>query len=158
MTAGAELSAIVVSTLLAPLLLWTVEEEGLRMLLVTLAGTGVAISVSLLARVEPSEGLCAFYRRARPPGFWGPVALACGEAPARPVERLRRGSVATAGVSLAVFCVLVAAGSWLVGSPAPAWFPWRAPWIAGLLIVAAVLVVGLRAEILPEQGPFDRGA
>jgi Na+/proline symporter len=151
MTAAAELSAIVVSTVLAPLLLWTVDVEGVRMLLVALAGAGAAIGVSLLARAEPSDRLCAFYRRARPPGFWGPVALACGDSPGRSVERLRRGCLATAGASFAVFCLLVAVGSWLFGSPAPAWFPWRGPWIGGLLIVPVALVVGLRTEIWPKR-------
>jgi Na+/proline symporter len=158
MTAGAELAAIVVSSLLAPILLWSVDDEGARMLLVSLAATGAAIGVSLLSRGEPFDRACAFYRRVRPPGFWGPVALACGDSPARGIEALRRGSLATAGLSLAVFCVLVGVGSWLFGSPAPAWFPWRGPWIAGLLIVAAVLVVLLRAEIWARPVPAAGGS
>jgi Na+/proline symporter len=148
MTAGAELAAIVVSSVLAPALLWSVDDEGARMLLVTLAATGAAIGVSLASRAEPSDRLCDFYRRVRPPGFWGPVALACGDSPKRGVENLRRGALATAGVSLAVFCVLVGVGSWLFCSPAPTWFPWRGPWIAGLLVVAVALLVRLRALLV----------
>ena len=148
MTAGAELSAILVTSVLAPALLWSVDDEGARMLLVTLAATGAAIGVSLASRAEPSDRLCEFYRRVRPPGFWGPVALACGDSPMRGVENLRRGALATAGASLAVFCVLVGVGSWLFGSPAPTWFPWRGPWIAGLLIVAVALLVRLRALLV----------
>lgn len=157
MTAGAELSAIVVSSVLAPVLLWSVDDEGARMLLVTLAATGAAFGVSLVARAEPSDRVCEFYRRVRPPGFWGPVALACGDSPLRGVESLRRGALATAGVSLAVFCVLVGIGSWLFGSPAPTWFPWRGPWIAGLLIVAVALLVRLRAEIWAKPLPAPGG-
>jgi len=157
MTAGAELSAIVVSSVLAPALLWSVDDEGARMLLVTLAATGTAIGVSLASRAEPSVRLCDFYRRVRPPGFWGPVALACGDSPIRGVESLRRGALATAGVSLAVFGVLVGVGSWLFGSPAPTWFPWRGPWIAGLLIVAVALLVRLRAEIWAAPPPAPDG-
>jgi Na+/proline symporter len=153
MTAGAELSAIVVSSVLAPVLLWSVDDEGGRMLLMTLAATGSAIGVSLASRGEPSDRLCEFYRRVRPPGFWGPVALACGDSPRRAVESLRRGALATAGLSLAVFCLLVGVGSWLFGSPAPTWFPWRAPWIAGLLILAAALLVRLRTEIWSRPLP-----
>lgn len=153
MTAGAELSAIVVSSVLAPVLLWSVDDEGGRMLLMTLAATGSAIGVSLASRGEPLDRLCEFYRRVRPPGFWGPVALACGDSPRRAVESLRRGALATAGLSLAVFCLLVGVGSWLFGSPAPTWFPWRAPWIAGLLILAAALLVRLRTEIWSRPLP-----
>jgi Na+/proline symporter len=147
MTAAAELAAIAVSSLLAPLLLWSVDGEGARMLLVSLASTSAAALVSLASPGESMDRLCAFYRRVRPPGFWGPVALACGESPGRARESLRRGALATAGVSLAIFCLLVGVGSWLVGSPAPTWFPWRGPWIAGLLIAAVWLLVALRAEI-----------
>jgi Na+/proline symporter len=147
MTAGAELAAIAVSSLLAPLLLLTVESEGARMLLISLAATGAAVGVSLFSRGEPMGRLCAFYRRVHPPGFWGPVALACGHPPARAAESMRRGALATAGLSLAVFCLLVGVGSWLFGSPAPTWFPWRGPWIALLLTTAVALLVALRAEI-----------
>jgi Na+/proline symporter len=147
MTAAAELAAIAVSSLLAPFLLWSIDGEGARMLLVSLAATGAAVLVSLASRGEPIDRLCAFYRRVRPPGFWGPVALACGDPPGRAFERLRRGALATAGLSFAIFCLLVGAGSWLFGSPAPTWFPWRGPWIAGLLITAAALIAALRAEI-----------
>jgi Na+/proline symporter len=147
MTAAAELAAIAVSSLLAPILLFGVQNEGARMLLMSLAATGAAALISIASRGEPMDRLCAFYRRVRPPGFWGPVALACGESPARSRERLKRGALATAGVSLAVFCLLVGAGSWLFGSPPPTWFPWRGPWIAGLLIAAVWLLVVLRAEI-----------
>jgi hypothetical protein len=66
------------------------------------------------------------------------------------VESLRRGLRATAGVGLAVFCALVGAGSWLVGSPAPPWFPWRGAWIAGLLLVAGALLAVFRREIAPS--------
>jgi Na+/proline symporter len=154
MTAGAELAAIAVSTLLAPLLLLSVEDEGARMLLMSLAATGAAVGVSLASRGEALGRLCVFYRRVRPPGFWGPVALACGHPPGRALEALRRGVLATAAFSLATFCLLVGAGSWLFGSPAPTWFPWRGPWIAGLLIAAVVLLVVLRAEIW-DKPPAD---
>jgi Na+/proline symporter len=157
MTAAAELSAIVVSSVLAPVLLWIVDDEGARLLLVSLAATGAAVGISLVSPGEPMGRLCEFYLRARPPGFWGPVALACGEPRGRAAESLRRGVLATAGFSLAVFCLLVGAGSWLFGSPAPTWFPWRGPWIAGLLIVAAGLLGLLRGEIQARPLSTSRG-
>jgi Na+/proline symporter len=139
MTAGAELAAIAVSSLLAPLLLFAVADEGARMLLVTLASTGAAVAVSLRGPREPSAGLVEFYRRARPPGFWGPVARACGEDASRARLELRRGLVATGAAALAVFCLVVGVGSALVGSPAPSAFPWPAAWIPALLALALAL-------------------
>jgi len=151
MTAAAELSAIIASSVLAPILLLGLDGEGARMLLMTLAATGTAIGVSLLSKPEPRNHLIEFYRRVHPPGFWGPVAIACGDSPTRGVESLRRGLRATAGVSLCVFCLLVGIGSWLIGSPPPTWFPWRGPWIMVLLALAAVLFIRFRAEISPPD-------
>jgi Na+/proline symporter len=48
-TAAAELCAIVASSALAPVLLWGVEDEGARMLVIALASTGVAVCASLLS-------------------------------------------------------------------------------------------------------------
>jgi hypothetical protein len=73
---------------------------------------------------------------------WGAAGVLGGEISALSgVESLRRGLRATAGVSLAVFCLLVGIGSWLIASPPPTWFPWRGPWIVALLLLAAVLLL-----------------
>lgn len=153
MTASGELAAIAVSTVAAPLLLRAVSDEGARMIAMTLVTTSAAIGVALSSRPEPAERLRDFYRRVRPPGFWAPVAASCGESPRIAVERLRRGLAATFGVSLALFCTLVGVGTWLFDSPPPTWFPWRAPWIAVLLTLAAGLFARFWRDIvgpLPE--------
>jgi hypothetical protein len=56
---------------------------------------------------------------------------------------LRAGLLNAGAVCVAIFCLLVGIGSWLVGSPAPTWFPWRGPWIAGLLVVATTMLLYL---------------
>jgi Na+/proline symporter len=143
-TAAAELTAIVVSTVLAPILLASIAAEGLRMLLMTLATTVTTVVVSLCSSAIPGEGVKAFYRRVQPPGFWAPVASACGDDPRQSVQRLKRGLWAAGSAALATFCVLVAVGSWLFHSPAPRWFPWQGPWIVSLLFVAVMLLLRLR--------------
>lgn len=41
------------------------------------------IAVALLTKPDPEETLIAFYRRARPLGWWGPIALKAGAEPRR---------------------------------------------------------------------------
>jgi len=144
-TAAAELAAIGASSVLALLLLRGVDGDGVRMLIMTTATTSVAVAVSLLGGPEPTATLQRFYERVQPPGFWGPVAVACGDDPRSSVLRLRTGLLNAAAVGFAIFCLLVGIGSALVGSPAPTWFPWRAPWIAGLLLVAVALLARVRS-------------
>jgi len=154
-TAAAELSAIVASSLFAPLLLHAVASDGGRMLIMTAAATIVAVAVSCFGRAEPFPALQEFYRRVQPPGFWGPVAAACGDDPCAALRRLRDGLLNAGAAALSVFCVLVGVGTWLVGSPAPTWFPWRGPWIAGLLALAAALSLGVRRRMLREPRAHD---
>ncbi len=159
-TAGAELAAIVASSVLAPLLLRGVEGDGARMLFMTLATTVVVVAISLLAPAMPSERVKEFYRRVQPPGFWGPVARACGDEPLLSVDRLRSGLLSAGTTAFAIFCVLVGLGSWLFGSPAPTWFPWRGPWIVSLLVVAGVLLTRFRprpevARAIAVDSVFD---
>jgi hypothetical protein len=146
-TAAAELAAIVASSALAPLLLSSVDADGARMLIMTLVAAAVVVVVSF-GTAEPRATLNEFYRRVQPPGFWGPVAAACGDDPRASIHRLRVGLLNAGALSLAVFCLLVGIGSWLVGSPAPTWFPWRGPWISGLLVVAITLVISVRSDLV----------
>ncbi len=140
-TAAAELGAIVTSTVLAPVLLLAVDDEGLRLLLVAASATAVAVGISLASKAETTRAVEEFYARVRPPGFWGPIAERCGDDPGAPVRALRRGLLATAATAGAIFCLLVAGGTWLFGSPAPTWLPWRGPWIGVLLCLAVGLPV-----------------
>jgi len=135
-TAWAELAALGTSLALAPLLLALVpaDREALRLLLMAVGATGVAIGVAYLGPAEPRERLADFYRRVQPPGYWGPVARACGSNPRDDVQRLARGLAATLIGAASIFALLVAAGSALVGSPAPSWVPSRVLWIAFLFV------------------------
>lgn len=133
MTALAELSAIVVSSMLVPVLLAWVDSDGARLLAITACSTSVVLLVASLGKREPLEHAMNFYRQVRPPGFWGPVAQACGSDVREPVRRLSRGLLFTFLTALCLFCILVAAVSALFGSPAPCWFPWHGAWITLLL-------------------------
>jgi Na+/proline symporter len=134
MTAAGELAALAVSVLAAPLVLRFIDGDGPRLFVVAGVATLAAVVAALLGGTAPAEAVVAFYRKVRPPGFWGPVARRVGEAPARARRRLGVALVATGCGALAV-SLLVAAATWLFGSPAPAWFPLPRAWaltVAGL--------------------------
>ena len=154
-TAWAELATLLASAVLAPVLLLALppEREALRLLLMALFATGAGIATALLGPAEPLARLVDFYHRARPPGFWGPVAKACGAAPGSDTRRLGRGLAATGLAAWSVFASLTGAGTWLVGSPAPPWMPWRGVWIAGLLVSSiAVVPLWWRLGLPPREG------
>lgn len=54
-----------------------------------LAGFGLIVGASLVSRPAPREVLLAFYRRARPPGLWGPIAAEVHEAATGELRALR---------------------------------------------------------------------
>jgi len=143
MSAVAEIAAIAVCTLLAPPLAFSTWSEGARLLTMAACSSGIVVAVSLWGKGERVETLAAFYRKVRPPGFWGPIASACGDDPREPVRRLVHGLAATFGMAFSAFCLLVGGGTLLFGSPPPTWFPWSTPWVAVLLLCGAVGVVTL---------------
>jgi Na+/proline symporter len=144
MTAWGEIAAIAASLVLAPILIFTVpiESQGTRLFVMAVGGTLAGVLASYISGPESTERLADFYRRAMPPGFWGPIAAATGEAPAHSVRKLGRAVAAMLLCATTVFCLLVGLGSWMVDSPAPIWFPWRGPWIA-LTIVVGVAITPL---------------
>jgi SSS family solute:Na+ symporter len=141
--AWGELASIAASAVLAPLLLaaFPDDREALRLLCMAGGSTLAGVAASLATAPEARERLHAFYRSARPPGFWGPIARGAGVEPGRDARRLGRGLGATAAAALCFFCLLTGFGSWLAGSPVPAaWLPSRPAWIALLIALGALLV------------------
>lgn len=144
LTASGELSAILASLLLLPLLHVTVDgstKDGAAMQLILMfaGSTACGVAASLAGGPEDMRKLQRFYERARPPGFWGPVAAGIGKSPAAARRRLWRGLAAVTLAALSVFCLLTAVGSWLVGSPPPSWFPARGLWLTLLGTIAIAL-------------------
>ena len=138
MNAWGEIAAILVSAVMAPLLLAFVEDEAVRLLAIAIVSTAAALTAVKLYGPESNDRLTAFYSRARPPGFWGPIAARLG-LPDEGPRRLARALAATFVSGLSIFCLLVGAGSWLAQSPPPLFFPWRIPWILGLIVVGLAL-------------------
>lgn len=151
-----EIAAVVASLVLAPVLLFAFppEKEALRLLVMAAGATAAGVAASLLTAPAPMDRLAEFYRRARPPGFWGPVARHAGDGPGAARRRLSRGALATAATSFSLFALLTGFGAWLVGSPAPAWCPSRVVWIGSLLVAGtALLPVGWKLGTEPRVRP-----
>ena len=141
-TAWGELACIAASVLMAPLLLWALpgQQEEMRLLIMGLGAGAIGIAVSWFTGPENLDRLETFYRRARPPGFWGPIELRVQSEQRNGVRRFWRAIMAMGLTALSIFCLLTGIGTWLVGSPAPAWMPWREAWITGLLLLGILLI------------------
>ena len=152
MNAWGEIAAMLVSSVAAPVLMVTLgdDQQALRLLLAAAAATGAALIAVRIRGPEDPDRLHTFFTRVRPVGFWGPVARQAGDedGPAR----LGRAVAAMVLCAVSVFSLLVGLGTWLLGSPAPGWLPWRPVWIAGLI------VVGLATCPLWYRLGFERAA
>lgn len=162
LTAWGELSAIIGSIVLLPILSATVngdttEGNAIRLLIMFVGSTATGVVVSFITGPEEMEKLISFYKKARPPGYWGPVATAAGLDPAQQVRRLWRGLAATALAGLSIFSVLTCIGSLLIDSPAPTWFPIRALWLVlvGAVGVGLIPVWWKLAFGHPEDSPLQ---
>ena len=70
----------------------------IRLIFLVGCSTTVALLAVFLFPPEPMDKLCAFYRRVRPFGFWGPVVKACG------LEKEKKESL-TLLVILTISCI-----------------------------------------------------
>lgn len=141
--AWGELAAIAGSLILAPVFLFSgvFESEALRLLTLAACSAALGIGTSLLMGPDPHHTLVEFYKRAHPPGFWGPVAKDAGNGMGeKSVLQLRDGIITVVVAAFSVFSVLTGLGSWIAGSPAPTWFPFSSLWIATVLILGFGLV------------------
>ncbi|QDV36467.1 sodium:solute symporter family transporter [Tautonia plasticadhaerens] len=147
--AWGEIAATIASlALTAPLLLLVRSDdpdlqawiEAVRMLTMAVLASGIGIGTALAMGPESDESLGEFYRRTRPPGFWGPVAEANGGDPIADRHRLYRGIGAVIASALSIFSMLVGVGSLICGSPPPTWFPYSGAWIGLCIVVGLGLV------------------
>jgi len=140
-TAWGELACIIASVIMAPWLLWGFpgQQEEMRLLIMGIGAGVIGVTVSWFTGPEDSDRLETFYRRAHPPGFWGPIEQRVQPENRVSARRFWRAMLAMGLTAFSIFCLLTGIGSWLVGSPAPGWMPWREVWIAGLLVVGVVL-------------------
>jgi len=114
-----ELTAGLSALILSPMLLFGYPDlsEGARLLWMTGLSTAAVIGATLLTRPEGAQTLATFYTRARPCGFWGPIARQCGDDPRLSRRQFWRAVTATALASGSLFCLLIALGIWVTQGP-----------------------------------------
>lgn len=142
--AWGEIASIVASLVTLPAVLYLFDDGqfALRLLSMATVATLAAVAASLLIGPEDQTILVEFYRRARPPGFWGIVAREAGHDADADVKRLKRGLAAMFVTAGSIFCALIAIGSLLSNSPAPTWLPSGPIWV-GLLLAASLALAYL---------------
>ena len=141
MNAWAEITAVLVSLIIAPILIVYVDDQhqALRLLIMAVVSTLAVLVAIRVAGPEDHNRLIAFYKKTKPVGFWGPIAKEAGVGNDEGPRRLWRSVGAMMTCGLSVFCLLVGIGTWLTGSPAPFWFPWQALWIIILILSGLAL-------------------
>ena len=128
-----EIGSILVSIILAPILMWTVDADWQRLLIMALVSTGVVIAAALLMPGTEPARLMAFYDRVRPPGWWANTARGLNLASRASHYDFRRDIVAMLAAATSVYTWLAGLALLLlqIGSPMLA---------TGLLLLGTVAV------------------
>jgi Na+/proline symporter len=132
-----EISAIVASLIFAPIILFTIEAEWLRLLLMSLISTIIVVVVTLSTRPTEENILAEFYSRVKPPGFWKNTAQKSGIEDRRPMKDFKKGVYMTVTTSLSVYLLLVGFGKLILPVPG------SSPVLAWILIILGVASIGL---------------
>jgi solute:Na+ symporter, SSS family len=155
-TLWSELTAMAMSLVTAPLLLFTLgtnpETEWLRLGIMALVTTVAALVVTLITPPTSDQVLLTFYERVQPFGWWGRTARLAGDRPRAPLAALGRRLTAVGVTALSLFLLLVGVGRLLIATPqmSPAW-TWA-------FIVAGVALIPLWWRALVREEIADRSA
>ena len=147
---SAELAAIGVSLVVAPVLLASPLDEWARLAVMAASATAATVGAALLLPQTSTATLDRFYRRVRPMGWWPETAFRAGEAPREP---LIRGAVALGkalACASALFLALIGSGHLLL-APAGA-----TTWPAWLALAAALALTPVWTRHREAQGASGR--
>lgn len=112
-----EVASIVASLIIAPILLLTVEQEWLKLLLMSAGSTVVMVAVTLLTRPTSDTIRDRFYTTVRPPGFWRRAAARAGNPASEPIRRLLLGVKQVLLSAATVYLLLVGSGKAMFPQP-----------------------------------------
>jgi hypothetical protein len=112
-----EVAAIIVSLIFAPIILFTVDAEWLRLLLMSSISTVVVVMVTLLTQPTAEMTLMEFYKRVEPPGFWKKTTEKLGVETCLPIKTFKEGAYLTITTSLSVYLLLLGVGKLILPNP-----------------------------------------
>jgi len=142
-----ELTAMLVSLIVAPLLLYLSRSDGgvippgdegewIRLGGVAASATVAAIAVTWFTPKTSDVALQRFYSRVEPAGAWKRTAEQCGDEPKRPMRELRDELITTFATGLSLFMCLYGAARLMVPHPDVSWV-----WAATSLLAGVALVL-----------------
>lgn len=122
--------------------------SAIRLLLVVGITGALALASAFLTRPEPTEHLVEFYRRVRPPGWWGPIARAAGgKLPSGfGLHTLGQGLVAV----VFVFGCMIGLGKLILGEPVLGGALFAVGIACGVLAIRSVLRSKSEEELARE--------
>jgi len=130
-----EVAAIAASLIVAPILLVTTDQEWVRLGLMALVSTIVAILITYVTPETNRQTLIRFYRKVQPAGLWRKTAGIAGDDPGSPLKRLLLGLRATGLCALSLFLTKVGTGKLIIHIPGESYL-----WPVLYLVLAFVLV------------------
>lgn len=147
-----EISAIGVSLIFSPIILFTVQAEWLRLLLMSSISTVIVIAVTLLTKPTSEKTLAEFYKRVEPPGWWKNTVKKVGIDMSTPSHAFKEGAYLTVTTSLSVFLLLVGFGKLILPNPgSSAIYTW-----IYLVLGFASVALWWRKIFSPEARKVDR--
>lgn len=135
-----EVLAIVTSLVVAPILIFTVTDEWLRLLLMSAVSLTVVVGSALWLPLTSQDRLVTFYRQVRPPGLWRRTAAAAGADGDLGQATFSQNLIALIACATSVYCWLVGLGRLLVQS--------GAPWVNVLVVAIGIAVVPIWLQSL----------
>ncbi len=132
-----EITAIAISFIIAPIILFTTESEWLRLLLMSSISTVIVVIVTLSTRPTETSVLASFFEKTCPPGFWKKSAARLGLNPVAPLSSLRRGLYMAVMTSLSIYLLLYGVSRWLLP------FPGQSPAVAIIATALGLASIGL---------------
>ena len=114
---NSEIAAIFSSIVFAPIILFNVQEEWMRLLLMSVISTFFVVGAALLSPPTEDKKLIAFFKRVQPPGFWEKTASKVGMDPMKPRFDLLKGLKLILLTGVTCFFLLAGIGKLIVPMP-----------------------------------------
>ncbi|MFQ5559431.1 MAG: sodium transporter, partial [Nitrospinota bacterium] len=113
----AEIAAILSSLLFAPIILFSIQEEWLRLLSMSTVSTLFVLGTTLLTAPTEGKKLIAFYTQVQPPGLWAHTAGKAGMKTDTPVKEFIEGLKLILLTSATCYLFLTGIGQLLIPAP-----------------------------------------